>query len=99
MADGEINVCLFNGGIRNSEQEYMARLLRQKSKILVAFGSCASEGCIPGLGNLDDRKSIFADRLRPRFGHRARTIRRKFIRSTKRRCPKARSICRCSTTP
>ena len=60
MADGEIDVCLFNGGIRNSEQEYMARLLRQKSKILVAFGSCDSEGCIPGLGNLDDRKSIFA---------------------------------------
>ena len=59
MADGEIDVCLFNGGIRNSEQEYMARLLRQKSKVLVAFGSCASEGCIPGLGNLDDRKSIF----------------------------------------
>jgi len=28
--------------------------------VLVAFGSCASEGCIPGLGNLDDRKSIFA---------------------------------------
>ena len=60
MADGEIDVCLFNGGIRNSEQEYMARLLRRKSKVLVAFGSCASEGCIPGLGNLDDRKSIFA---------------------------------------
>ena len=59
MADGEIDVCLFNGGIRNSEQEYMARLLRRKSKVLVAFGSCASEGCIPGLGNLDDRKSIF----------------------------------------
>src|SRR5208283_6057175 len=39
MADGEIDVCLFNGGIRNSEQEYMARLLRQKSKVLVAFGS------------------------------------------------------------
>ncbi len=59
MADGEIDVCLFNGGIRNSEQEYMARLLRQKSKVLVAFGSCASEGCIPGLGNLHNRQEIF----------------------------------------
>ena len=37
----------------------MAQLLRRKSKVLVAFGSCASEGCIPGLGNLNDRKSIF----------------------------------------
>ena len=41
MADGEIDVCLFNGGIRTSEQEYMAQLLRRKSKVLVAFGSCA----------------------------------------------------------
>ena len=59
MEDGEIAVCLFNGGIRNSEQEYMAQLLRRKSQVLVAFGSCASEGCIPGLGNLHDRQSIF----------------------------------------
>ena len=59
MADGAIDVCLFNGGIRNSEQEYMARLLRRKSKVLIAFGSCASEGCIPGLGNLHNRQEIF----------------------------------------
>jgi F420-non-reducing hydrogenase small subunit len=59
MADGEIDVCLFNGGIRTSEQEYMAQLLRKKSKVLVAFGSCASEGCIPGLSNMDDKESCF----------------------------------------
>lgn len=59
MADGEIDVCLFNGGIRTSEQEYMAQLMRRKSKILIAFGSCASEGCIPGLANLHDRQEIF----------------------------------------
>lgn len=59
MADGEIDVCLFNGGIRTSEQEYMARLMRQKSKVLVAFGSCAHEGCIPGLSNLDSKESCF----------------------------------------
>jgi F420-non-reducing hydrogenase small subunit len=59
MADGEIDVCLFNGGIRTSEQEYMARLFRQKSKYLIAFGSCATEGCIPGLGNLHNRQEIF----------------------------------------
>ena len=50
MADRRIDVCLFNGGIRTSEQEYMAQLMRRKSKVLVAFGSCASEGCIPGPG-------------------------------------------------
>ena len=52
MEDGSILLCLFNGGIRNSENEEIAHLLRRKSKILVAFGSCATEGCIPGLANL-----------------------------------------------
>jgi F420-non-reducing hydrogenase small subunit len=50
--DGYIDVCLFNGAIRNSENEEMAHLLRQKSKVLVAYGSCAYEGCIPALSNL-----------------------------------------------
>jgi len=59
MDNGSIDVCLFNGGIRTSEQEYMAQLLRKKSKVLVAFGSCASEGCIPGLANMNDRQQIF----------------------------------------
>jgi F420-non-reducing hydrogenase small subunit len=59
MADGHIDVCLFNGAIRNSENVEMAHLLRQKSKVLVAFGSCAHEGGIPGLGNLFDRQTIF----------------------------------------
>ncbi|MDZ7618717.1 MAG: oxidoreductase [Patescibacteria group bacterium] len=59
MADGEIDVCLFNGGIRTSEQEYMAQLMRRKSKVLVAFGSCAQEGCIPGLSNMNTRQEVF----------------------------------------
>lgn len=52
MPDGSILLTLFNGGIRNDENEALARLLRRKSQILVAFGSCACEGCIPGLANL-----------------------------------------------
>jgi F420-non-reducing hydrogenase small subunit len=60
MADGQIDVCLFNGSIRNTENEHLAHLLRQKSKVLVAFGSCAHEGCIPGLANLFDRQSVMA---------------------------------------
>jgi Ni,Fe-hydrogenase III small subunit len=35
----------------------MAKLLRQKSKVLVAFGSCAYEGCIPALSNLTSKRS------------------------------------------
>jgi len=58
MEDGSILLTLFNGGIRNEENEHMARLLREKSKILVAFGSCANEGCIPGLANLSPSEEI-----------------------------------------
>jgi F420-non-reducing hydrogenase small subunit len=60
MPDKHIDITFFNGSIRNSEQEHMAKLLRQKSKTLVAFGSCAHEGCIPGLANLNDRNEIFS---------------------------------------
>jgi F420-non-reducing hydrogenase small subunit len=59
MPDKHIDLCLFNGAIRTSEQEEIAHLLRQKSKIMVAFGSCAHEGCIPGLANFYSRDSIF----------------------------------------
>ncbi len=55
MADQEIDLCLFNGAIRNSDNQMMAQLLREKSKILVAFGSCAYEGCIPALSNTTSR--------------------------------------------
>jgi F420-non-reducing hydrogenase small subunit len=51
MEDGSITLCLFNGGMRNDENEHVAKLLRKKSKIMDSFGSCACEGCIPGLGN------------------------------------------------
>jgi F420-non-reducing hydrogenase small subunit len=59
MPDGSIDLCLFNGAIRTSENEYMAHLLRRKAKALVAFGSCAMDGCIPGLANLTTREAIF----------------------------------------
>jgi F420-non-reducing hydrogenase small subunit len=58
MENTEIDVCFFNGGIRNSENEHIAKLLRQKSKLMVAFGACAHEGGIPGLANFYDPESI-----------------------------------------
>jgi len=57
--DQYMDVCFFNGSVRNSEQEHLAKLLRQKSKVLVAFGSCAHHGCIPGFANLFNRQQIF----------------------------------------
>jgi len=59
MQDGSILLTLFNGGIRNHENEEIARLLRRKTQLLVAFGSCANEGCIPGLANLCSPTEVF----------------------------------------
>jgi F420-non-reducing hydrogenase small subunit len=58
LADGEIDVCLFNGAIRNDENREWAELLRRKSKVMVAYGSCSSEGCMPGLANFYDREKL-----------------------------------------
>jgi len=60
MEDKSILLTLFNGGIRNNENEEIARLVRRKSQILVAFGSCANEGCIPGLANFSSPAEIFS---------------------------------------
>jgi F420-non-reducing hydrogenase small subunit len=59
LDDGAITLTLFNGAIRNDENFAIADLLRRKSVVLCAFGSCASDGCIPGLANFYDRKAIF----------------------------------------
>jgi len=59
MADGEITVSLINGAIRTSEQEEIAKLLRRKSQLVVAFGSCACFGGIPALANLKSKEGIF----------------------------------------
>ncbi|MBN2600021.1 MAG: oxidoreductase [Candidatus Thermoplasmatota archaeon] len=59
MTDKSIDVCFFNGSIRTSEQEHLAKLLRKKAKILVAFGACAVNGGIPGLANVANREEVF----------------------------------------
>ncbi len=58
MPDHDIDITLFNGAVRNSENEHMAQLLRKKSKILVAYGSCAHLGGIPGLANFSTREDL-----------------------------------------
>ena len=60
MPDKSIDVCFFNGAIQTSENEHMAKLLREKSKTLVAFGACANGGGIPALANTTDRQQILA---------------------------------------
>lgn len=60
MPDKYIDLTLFNGAVRNSENEHMARLLRAKSKLLVAYGSCAHMGGIPGLANFSSKEEILS---------------------------------------
>ena len=58
MPDKSIDLCLFNGAIRSNEQEEIAKLLRAKSKLMVAFGACACFGGIPALANFSNRSEI-----------------------------------------
>jgi F420-non-reducing hydrogenase small subunit len=58
LADGSVDLCLFSGAIRTEENREMAELLRRKSRLLVAFGSCAHEGCVLGLANAVPRAAI-----------------------------------------
>ena len=89
--DGYIDVCLFNGAIRTSENEEMAKLLRQKSKVMVAYGSCAYEGCIPALSNLTSKAATFNTVYleNPSLDNPDGVLRKRMCR-----LPKARSNCR-----
>ncbi|MCL7399652.1 MAG: oxidoreductase [Thaumarchaeota archaeon] len=58
LPDGSITASLINGGIRLSEHEYVVKLLRKKSKLVVAYGACSAWGGVPGLANLYSREEI-----------------------------------------
>jgi F420-non-reducing hydrogenase small subunit len=58
MEDKSIFATLLNGAVRSSEQEEMARMLRRKSRFMIAYGACAQLGGIPGLANQFTREQI-----------------------------------------
>lgn len=58
MPDQSIVATLLNGAVRSTEQEEMARLLRRKSKYMIAYGACAQLGGIPGLANQFSREHL-----------------------------------------
>jgi len=58
MRDGDIAAALINGAVRTDEQEEMARLLRRKSQLVFAHGSCAHLGGAIGLANLYTREEL-----------------------------------------
>jgi F420-non-reducing hydrogenase small subunit len=58
LADGALAATFLNGAIRTQEQADMARLLRRKTRCLIAYGACAQLGGIPGLANQFSREDI-----------------------------------------
>jgi len=61
MVDRSVAITFLNGAIRTSEQLEMARLLRRKSRLIVALGACSHLGGVPGLANLFEKESIFEE--------------------------------------
>ena len=59
LDDRAITLSVINGNVRNADQEEMAKLLRRKSQMVLAFGACACFGGTPGLANLRTKKDIF----------------------------------------
>ncbi|MHA1303569.1 MAG: oxidoreductase [Candidatus Heimdallarchaeaceae archaeon] len=59
LKDGEIDVGLYHGAIRTSEDKEIAKILRKKSKVVVAFGACANFGGIPSLSNMPYEDNMF----------------------------------------
>ncbi len=55
----EVDITLYHGTIRNSDNLAVAKELREKSKVMIAFGSCACFGGIPGLSNFTNQKDTF----------------------------------------
>jgi F420-non-reducing hydrogenase small subunit len=51
MDENFLDLAFLNGAIRDTHQEHMAHLFREKSKLIVSFGACAVSGGIPGLAN------------------------------------------------
>jgi F420-non-reducing hydrogenase small subunit len=61
---GEVAVAFINGAVRTSEQAEWVKMLREKCPLVVAFGSCAHLGGIPGLANFTTREKILEVKYR-----------------------------------
>jgi F420-non-reducing hydrogenase small subunit len=58
MKDGEITLSILSGSVRNSDHREMAELLRNKSQLVFALGTCACFGGSPGLANFSSKEDI-----------------------------------------
>jgi F420-non-reducing hydrogenase small subunit len=58
LDDKSVDIGIVNGAVRTSEQEEEAKLIRAKCRYVVAYGSCACFGGIPGLANQFGRNEL-----------------------------------------
>jgi F420-non-reducing hydrogenase small subunit len=57
----DLDVIIIEGGIRNEENRELAEMLREKAGLVIAYGTCAVYGGIPGLGNLSTKDELIEE--------------------------------------
>jgi F420-non-reducing hydrogenase small subunit len=59
MDDKSIDVAFIDGMIRLDEHIHMAKVMREKAKVVIAFGICAALGGTAGMGSLHSKEDLF----------------------------------------
>lgn len=59
MPDDFIDVAFIDGMIRLDEHIHMAKVMRKKAKVLIAYGVCAALGGTAGMGSLHTKEELF----------------------------------------
>ena len=67
MDDKSIDLAFVDGMIRNTENLHTVKVLRAKSKVLVAFGACATLGGIAALGDLHTNEELMRQAYKDSF--------------------------------
>ncbi len=57
----DLDAVVIEGGIRNDENKELAEKLREKAGAVIAYGTCAVYGGIPGLGNLFKNEELIEE--------------------------------------
>ncbi|MBR9705163.1 hypothetical protein GOV12_07155 [Candidatus Pacearchaeota archaeon] len=66
--DGNFDIVFIEGTVCFDEDLIVINKLREKSKIIVAFGACASVGGVPSMKNFKDSKKVM-NLVYPRINH------------------------------
>ncbi len=67
MEAKSIDLAFVDGMIRNTENLHTVKVLREKSKVLVAFGACATLGGIAAMGDLHTNEELMRQAYKDSF--------------------------------